>query len=274
MKPISYKNIDLPPISPIFPTNVCNNCGKPGHLIHQCKLPITSYGFIAFRYFEGQLKFLMVKRKDSFGYIDFMRGKYSIYNADHLQNTVNEMSMEEKQNLLVQPFELLWKKLWCETTSSFTQHINEHHASSKKCETLRQGGQLQYLVQNSTTQWADPEWEFPKGRRNNKEKDLECAYREFVEETGIHRQHMSIVENMLPFEELFVGSDGKTYKYKYYLTHIKENVSIDQFQKTEIGQMEWKTLEQCLEIIRPYHIEKKKLIQKISNVLNKYRLYC
>ena len=27
----------------------CNNCGKNGHLYHQCKLPITSVGVIAFR---------------------------------------------------------------------------------------------------------------------------------------------------------------------------------------------------------------------------------
>ena len=27
----------------------CNNCGKQGHLYHQCKHPITSNGIIAFR---------------------------------------------------------------------------------------------------------------------------------------------------------------------------------------------------------------------------------
>ena len=28
----------------------CNNCGKPGHIYNQCKIPITSFGIIAFRY--------------------------------------------------------------------------------------------------------------------------------------------------------------------------------------------------------------------------------
>ena len=27
----------------------CNNCGKQGHLYHQCKRPITSIGIVAFR---------------------------------------------------------------------------------------------------------------------------------------------------------------------------------------------------------------------------------
>ena len=57
--------------------SVCNNCGKPGHMFHQCKLPITSYGIIAFRPSDVGLQFLMIRRKDSFGYIDFMRGKYT-----------------------------------------------------------------------------------------------------------------------------------------------------------------------------------------------------
>jgi len=56
--------------------NLCNNCGKQGHQFHQCKLPITSYGIILFRYSEKGIQYLMLRRKNSFGYIDFIRGKY------------------------------------------------------------------------------------------------------------------------------------------------------------------------------------------------------
>ena len=81
-------------------SNICNNCGKQGHLFHQCKLPITSYGIILFRSSLKGLQFLMLRRKDSFGYIDFMRGKYSPYNVEHIQNIVNEMSINEKEKIL------------------------------------------------------------------------------------------------------------------------------------------------------------------------------
>ena len=41
-------------------TNIlCNNCGKQGHLFHQCKLPITSYGIILFRKYSNSYKYLM-----------------------------------------------------------------------------------------------------------------------------------------------------------------------------------------------------------------------
>ena len=64
----------------------CNNCGKNGHLYHQCKLPITSIGIVAFRIKDQIPEYLMIRRKDSFGYIDFMRGKYSPYNINQIQN--------------------------------------------------------------------------------------------------------------------------------------------------------------------------------------------
>jgi hypothetical protein len=79
---------------------LCNNCGKNGHLFHQCKLPITSYGIILSRSSGEGLQFLMIRRKDSFGYIDFIRGKYSPYNIDQVQNCINEMSIQEKERIL------------------------------------------------------------------------------------------------------------------------------------------------------------------------------
>ena len=33
----------------------CNNCGKKGHLYNQCKMPITSIGVVAFRFFNNEL---------------------------------------------------------------------------------------------------------------------------------------------------------------------------------------------------------------------------
>ena len=113
-------------------TNTCNNCGKQGHSFHQCKLPITSYGVIVFRPSLDGLQFLMIRRKDSFGYIDFIRGKYSPYNIYQIQNIVNEMSLTEKQRILTEPFEDLWKTMWGETTNSQYKNEEQHYASVYK----------------------------------------------------------------------------------------------------------------------------------------------
>ena len=260
-------------------TNICNNCGKQGHSFHQCKLPITSYGIILFRSSEVGLQFLMIRRKDSFGYIDFIRGKYSPYNIYQIQNIVNEMSISEKKRILTEPFITLWNDMWGDT--SVTQYKNEEQTSSKKLDIIREGVfvndkiiYLKDIVDNSNTHWNETEWEFPKGRRNFKEKDLDCALREFEEETGISSSKITIVENILPFEEIFIGTNHKSYKHKYFLAYMSDNEEpLHNFQITEVSKLEWKTFDNCLESIRPYNLEKKGLIANINKVLQEYRLY-
>ena len=259
--------------------NVCNNCGKSGHLFNQCKLPIISYGIILFRSSSRGLEYLMIRRKNSFGYIDFIRGKYSPYNIHFLQNIINEMSVVEKDMILSTSFENLWKQMW--GTIQNTQFKNEENASYKKMELLKNGVTindntitLKEIVENSSTNWTETEWEFPKGRRNGKEKDIDCAMREFEEETGIPQSKIKIIENILPFEEIFIGSNHKSYKHKYFLAYMDENEELlENFQISEVSKLEWKTIDECLASIRPYNLEKIKIISNINKVLQEYRLY-
>lgn len=259
--------------------NICNNCGKHGHLFHQCKLPITSYGIILFRHSAEGLQFLMIRRKDTFGYIDFIRGKYSPYNIEQLQKIVDEMSVQEKARILVDPFDKLWKQLWGDNSGN--QYRSEENASSKKFESIKNGViiedtpvKLEEIVSNSKTEWTETEWEFPKGRRNFQEKDLDCALREFEEETGISKNNFLIIDNLLPFEEMYIGSNYKCYKHKYFLAFMNKSEELLQnFQKTEVSKLDWKNIEQCLESIRPYNLEKKQLILNINKVLQEYRIY-
>jgi 8-oxo-dGTP pyrophosphatase MutT (NUDIX family) len=263
--------------------NICNNCGKQGHMFHQCKLPITSYGIIVFRPSSNGLEYLMIRRKDSFGYIDFIRGKYSLNNLTQIQNIIDEMSIDEKERILTLPFDTLWNEMWGDSN---LQYKGEENSSKNKFETLKKGFyfdnsdkliNLKDIVLSSNTNWNETEWEFPKGRRNQKEKDLECALREFEEETGISKTDILVIENIIPFEEIFIGSNHKSYKHKYFLAimekYFDESNNLNNFQKTEVSKLEWKTIHNCLESIRPYNLEKKELIKNINKVLTEYRLY-
>jgi 8-oxo-dGTP pyrophosphatase MutT (NUDIX family) len=130
------------------------------------------------------------------------------------------------------------------------------------------------LFNNMYSNYESPEWEFPKGRRNYQEKDLDCALREFEEETGLSKNDIKIIENVMPFEEVFIGSNHKSYKHKYFLAYTEKiEDNLQNYQQTEVSKMDWKTLEECLESIRPYNLEKKQLIININKVLQEYRLY-
>ena len=206
--------------------NFCNNCGKYGHMSYQCNTPITSIGIIAFRNCPNsetnqkpKREYLLIRRKDTLGYIDFIRGKYSVYNKPYILNMFKQMTKEERQRILKYAKEentqdygfKLWRQLWTNDTIPITPYF---HTSSQKPETKyfkpteekiskekftilsngrgmgkgRHPFHLQTLIdecqQFPSWSWEEPEWGFPKGRRDTEETDWVCALREFKEETG------------------------------------------------------------------------------------------
>ena len=260
--------------------NVCNNCGKLGHQFNQCKLPIISYGVILFKKdYDNTYKFLMIRRKDSFGFIDFIRGKYTLYNINQIQNIINEMSNDEKKRILNDNFEKLWKGMWSDTPSS--HYKNEESASFKKFENLKNGIvvndtiiNINDIINSSDSNWKETEWEFPKGRKNYQEKDVDCALREFEEETGYSKTDICIVENVMPFEEIFIGSNHKSYKHKYYFAYMEKVIDeLENYQKSEVSKVQWKSLPECLDSIRPYNLEKKRIITNIDKIIEEYNIY-
>lgn len=259
--------------------NFCNNCGRIGHLFHQCKNPITSIGIITFRKNKNNLEYLLIKRKDSLSYVDFMRGKYPVYNKDYIVNLLSEMTNSECMKIKTRNFDELWNELWGEYVG--TQYRNEEKISRDKFKLLHHGiavNNIKYnlidLIDNISNSYKEPEWGFPKGRRNYQEKDYNCAMREFEEETGYNRNDIYLLENIIPIEEIFTGSNYKSYKHKYYLGYldIKKEPTYN-FQESEVSEVKWFTYEECLKKIRPYNLEKKDILMKVDNILNKYTLY-
>jgi 8-oxo-dGTP pyrophosphatase MutT (NUDIX family) len=260
--------------------NFCNNCGTKGHIFYQCKQPITSVGIIVFRInAKGVREYLLIRRKDTIGYVEFMRGKYNIYSKIYLDNIISEMTQDEKQRILTSDFGTLWKNLWGNDIN--TQYRGEEKSSRDKFDTLKYGVttneqeySLESLINETKGNWMETEWGFPKGRHNNQEKDLLCALREFEEETGYSRLSINIIQNLMPFEEIFTGSNYKSYKHKYYVASMENvNENPSGYQDTEVSKMEWKTYDESIKLIRSYNLEKKEVLTRVDTLLNNYKLY-
>ena len=161
---------------------------------------------------------------------------------------------------------------------------SEEHVSREKFNQLRTGiytgyrgsntsfYSLETMIDECTQSWDEPEWGFPKGRRNYNESDIDCALREFYEETGFKNKNISfIVNNLAPFEEIFMGSNYKSYKHRYFLMYVDYNMSnngdLFNIDKTEISKIEWKTFNDSISAIRPYNLEKKRILSNINIVL-------
>jgi 8-oxo-dGTP pyrophosphatase MutT (NUDIX family) len=256
-------------------TMFCNNCGKTGHIFNQCKMPITSIGIIAFR-IDPETKerqYLMIRRKDTLGYMDFMRNKFPIYQKQYILNMIKQMTIFEKQKL--------YKRMELIQSENMTANKEKIHMLIKGV-TLPNTNEFynlnSLLNECENYVWKEPEWGFPKGRRNTQEKDYDCALREFSEETGYNVYFLQNIRNIVPFEEIFIGSNYKSYRHKYYLMHISYEDSLkhneNAYQKSEVSGMEWKSYEKCIESIRPYNIEKKKMLENIHSCLNSIAFLC
>ena len=138
---------------------------------------------------------------------------------------------------------------------------------------------LDILSNNSVINYADPEWGFPKGRRNNKEKNIDCAKREFEEETNFCCQDYFIL-NMSPLEETYLSTNSSKYKHIYYISQSidKKNLEIDtnnHHMNTEIGDIGWFNIDESISKIRDYNIDKKSkllyLHKMVRNTLENFK---
>jgi len=282
----------------------CVNCGEKGHVVKDCIGPITSFGIIAFKIVNSQcdesfdkndklkkileiangpsqqnkntkfpkVKFLMIQRKDTMGFTDFVRGKYPEDEkelAKILPIFLNEMTQQEKNNLLNKTFDEIWRSLWINHDSKCFK--NEYENAYKKFKKLN----IPELIKRSKTTFQFQEFGFPKGRRNMKETNIACAEREFFEETGYDKSCYDFIKNHPTIHEEFTGTNGVQYRHIYYLVKMKDDVPpprIDHKNKIQTGEVQnigWMTHDECMSLLRPYDIAKKKMIEKVySDLLN------
>ena len=257
----------------------CNNCGKVGHLYQKCRMPILSMGVIAYRKNNNKLEYLMIRRRNSLGYVDFIRGKYALNNELYLRKIIDVMTEKEQNDVQIVSFDKLWDDLWRENKN---QYANEYLTAKDKHVKLLQGYKindtfisLAGILRKKTSVWLEPEWGFPKGRRNYKENDYACALREWEEETGYNRNLVDIINNIVPYIEIFLGTNNKSYKYKYFIGKFKEahtKISTD-YEQTEVSSVKWCKYKECIKLIRPYSPEKINTIKKLNKALIEYTLY-
>jgi 8-oxo-dGTP pyrophosphatase MutT (NUDIX family) len=284
----------------------CTNCGMNGHSYKNCMAPVNSYGVIAFRFRDnwnasikteediggrlciqgtitrpvitgteecGQVEFLLIQRKDSLRFVEFVRGKYDISDEDYLNQMLTNMTEEERAFIGSSTFEEIWKRVW--GTGQTRNYKNEYESSKERFAEITESGMLARLLRNTITKWKTPEWGFPKGRRNPRESDLECAVREFKEETGLDQSDFKLVTNINPLCETFYGDNHVHYCHKYYLAFCGinsepkvENQSLH--QEREIGDIRWMTANEAMELIRDENIEKREILLRASSILRNY----
>jgi ADP-ribose pyrophosphatase YjhB (NUDIX family) len=275
----------------------CLNCGKLGHEQKQCKDPVTSWGIILVKTYNNDnihfntdlksyencegirinnkndlniifdnmtfIKFLLVRRKHSLGFAEFIRGKYNTSNINGLRGLFNQMIPCEIDLIRYKSFDELWNLFWGINEISNTFNSKEYINSKTKFTQLKSKSLLEsdldFYLDTAMPIYLSPEWGFPKGRKKKGETDIECALREFNEETSIKSSDVTILYNIKPIEEELIGTNGIKYKHIYYLAEINDDKYYDFYNNSfftnpEIGDMNFFTLDESIRLIRDYHV--------------------
>jgi len=227
----------------------------------------------------NNIYFLLISRRHSLGYSEFIRGHYEPGNAVGIIFLFEQMMNYEIEELKKEKtFEEFWSEFWFDTNKKDEKLKRkseiEFEKSKENFMKLKKNDDiniipLSYYVSHIKSKYVIPEWGFPKGRRLREESDIECAKREFVEETGFTYSDIEILTNVKPIVENITGTDGINYRHIYYLAKIisDKNPVVDEnniTQKKEIGNIGLFKYADAMALIRDYHIDKKNIILNVT----------
>ncbi len=225
-------------------------------LIDSAILPVSS----------NTVQVMMIRRKDSMSFAEFMRGKYDPDDEPYVATLIKNMTLKEQAAIASETFEVLWKQLWGDDRTS------ADYAPSR--DKFNQLDRVRFMREN-LSEYIEPEWGFPKGRRMRGETDMACAVREFGEETNVPREAYTVLKNIL-FEETFMGLNNVQYRHVYFVALLTQTdlVNVNQrftpMQRREISGIAWKTLAEAEGLVRPHHIERLGMLTQVRSALETF----
>jgi 8-oxo-dGTP pyrophosphatase MutT (NUDIX family) len=259
-----------------FKTQNCRNCGLNGHIYKNCPHPIISFGIICYKIEKNEIKYLMIQRKDSLSFMEFVRGKYEITNIEYIKKLLLNMTIGEREMILTNSFDNIWNYIWFQNDNSSTKNNKEFLNSKFKFSLLNENNFLKNYITSIKSVFFSQEWGFPKGRRKIKENDIDCAVREFYEETRIKPEDINIINEIKPFEEMFFGTNGIMYKHIYYISKLKNNEILIEIDNTcleqirEIRAINWFNYNDVISHIKSYNTERIELFKFANKKILEY----
>ncbi len=219
-----------------------------------------------FNIHKNEIEILLVRKRYTYHFAEFVMGNYSINDDSKILHLINRMNIEEKIDLLSLDFNRVWYRFCLidpNTYGSITEQCKSYfdHKFYLRCKRkfdeaflkcMPEYNRMKKLLNNSDSR--DTIWELPKGKKLNVyETELNCAIREFYEETGICTNQYTILHNLGTFT-MTHQSTKNIYISKYYVAVMNINTELNyrytnpkmnyenRRQLSEISDVKWMTL--------------------------------
>lgn len=219
-----------------------------------CRRTRHSYGILLCRYNSSRhcYEFLLEQRPYRYGFVEFIIHHYRKTDVATIHALIGDMSPEDKAVLAQLNFDACYVRIYGQIPSRDEDRYRKYldHKTHFEKTFLVDGGkwlleQLSYGGNNGLL------WDIPRGRAESHEKDLNCAIREFQEETGIPSIDYTLLENEARVQKF--QSFGCQYVNHFYLAVLKNpawnnprNLRIDYsgHQYCEVRDLRWMGLQE------------------------------
>ena len=247
----------------------CSNCGANTHQTKQCSEPSTSCGMILYTYDvkKKKLMYLMICRKHTIGLVELTRGRYNINDTQYIHTLTKLLTPIEANMCLEKSHNDLWNEVWKD--KSLKSEFWKKEAKNAETKWNNSFDIIKSHIMQNNFRYDYPEWGFPKGRRNFREKNIQTAMRELYEETHISADAYTIL-NMEPIIEEYISYDGRSYRNIYYLARLNSWVNLNIQNHTEISRARLLTYEICMNRIRTYEQYKKDMLDNVNKILKNF----
>jgi 8-oxo-dGTP pyrophosphatase MutT (NUDIX family) len=273
----------------------CVNCNNKGHKFKNCIHPILSHGIICLHlnnfsikkllnkeiniikfnqhisnknFLLKNLKILLIRRRHSLSFVEYIRGRYIPNNIDHLKELFFNMTNDELNLIKNSSFKDLWIYLW----NGDDKNFKKDYSSSLIKHNFLIDNNFFNLLLNYVSPYNEPEWGIPKGRRKYKENDIDCAFREFNEETNVDTNNLDILD-LFPVYENYTSLIGSKYKNNYFISEYNSNDfslyshSHESDQYREVSDIKWFSFEDAYKIFRNNHSQRKEILLNIIKMI-------
>lgn len=266
----------------------CLNCNKKGHNYRNCRFPINSYGCVHFKMCrDGKIRYLMIQKRHSHVYPEILRRKYyeSFFDHKYLVQLIINLPETDRYYVINYDFDYLWTNYWKWIgNDEQSKYIHDEYKDCKAKFNLLKNGHVfpQYgflsfatLFKKHPPLYMEPDWEFPKGKREEGETDQQCAIRECEEETRlIATNDYKLFLHVKPFQERYTSINHIQYCNSYYLaelTNYDKPLYYDPYQtkqNTEIRKIGWFTDVDICNLVNASSKYRLKMLNDISRLIN------
>lgn len=217
---------------------------------------------------------LLVQARLTYQFVSIVFGKYKQWDRERIMELLNNTTFDEKLLLASLDFDKMWYHVWLRVpkedhADTFYKFYQNSKNKFYRLVSNDNGRKFKNMISRSKKKVLG--WEIPKGRLEKNETEMDCAIREFKEETGISNQDYSIFYHEPPICNSY-EDDNCIYVNKYFIAYCSKPVqpfwNFNNFSQVgEISDFAWIPIKQLSDI--EHH--NKVLTVQVSKALKKFK---